>query len=112
MWVGRSPAWAAGTTLLSAGMYAICVQAGPLWPRFTRGRPYRCLAVSCRPLPAQLLSNPPRSSPSQVLATGDMLDVCSSFMPRAAAGTGVQLLSPLWDIGRRLLLELVWAYGM
>ncbi|KAG2439972.1 hypothetical protein HXX76_004091 [Chlamydomonas incerta] len=48
----------------------------------------------------------------EVLATGDMLDVCSSFMPRAAAGTGVQLLSPLWDIGRRLLLELVWAYGM
>ncbi|KAG2454735.1 hypothetical protein HYH02_000572 [Chlamydomonas schloesseri] len=47
-----------------------------------------------------------------VLVTGDMLDVCSSFMPRAAAGTGVQLLSPLWDINRRLLLELVWAYGM
>jgi diphthamide synthase (EF-2-diphthine--ammonia ligase) len=47
-----------------------------------------------------------------VLATGDILDVCSSFMPRAAAGTGVQLLSPLWGIPRRLLLELVWAYGM
>ncbi|GIL77191.1 hypothetical protein Vretimale_3155 [Volvox reticuliferus] len=46
------------------------------------------------------------------LATGDILDVCSSFMPRAAAGTGVELIAPLWGIERRLLLELVWVYGM
>ncbi|KAG2495295.1 hypothetical protein HYH03_006567 [Edaphochlamys debaryana] len=48
----------------------------------------------------------------QVLLTGDMLDVCSNFMPRAAEGSGLQLRSPLWDIDRRLLLEMVWAYGM
>ncbi|GIL58855.1 hypothetical protein Vafri_13818 [Volvox africanus] len=46
------------------------------------------------------------------LATGDILDVCNSFMPRAAAGTGVDLIAPLWGIERRLLLELVWAYSM
>ncbi|GLC60214.1 hypothetical protein PLESTB_001586200 [Pleodorina starrii] len=46
------------------------------------------------------------------LATGDILDVCSSFMPRAAAGTGVELLRPLWGIDRAALLELVWAYDM
>ncbi|EFJ45422.1 hypothetical protein VOLCADRAFT_105972 [Volvox carteri f. nagariensis] len=46
------------------------------------------------------------------LATGDILDVCNSFMPRAAAGTGVDLICPLWGIERGLLLELIWAYGM
>ncbi|PNH05951.1 hypothetical protein TSOC_007741 [Tetrabaena socialis] len=46
------------------------------------------------------------------LATGDIEDVCSAFMPRAAAGTGVALLSPLFGIERGLLLELAWAYGM
>ncbi|KXZ43388.1 hypothetical protein GPECTOR_92g611 [Gonium pectorale] len=45
----------------------------------------------------------------EVLATGDILDV---FMPRAAAGSGLSLLSPLFGIPRRVLLELVWAYGM
>ncbi len=47
-----------------------------------------------------------------VLATGDILDVCSSFMPRAAEGTGVLLACPLWAIQRQLLLELVWAYQL
>lgn len=47
-----------------------------------------------------------------VLATGDILDVCNSFMPRAAAGTGVELLTPLWGIDRLLLLECLWAYQL
>lgn len=46
------------------------------------------------------------------LATGDILDVCNSFMPRATTGTGVELITPLWGIERPLLLELVWSYVM
>lgn len=48
----------------------------------------------------------------EVLATGDILDVCNSFMPRAAQGTGVQLICPLWGIDRTLLLEMLWHYQL
>jgi diphthine-ammonia ligase len=47
-----------------------------------------------------------------VLATGDMMDVSQGFMPRAAEGTGVELLTPLWEMDRRKVLDLVWHYKM
>jgi diphthamide synthase (EF-2-diphthine--ammonia ligase) len=47
-----------------------------------------------------------------VLATGDMMDVSQGFMPRAVEGTGVELLTPLWDMDRQKVLDLVWNYKM
>lgn len=48
----------------------------------------------------------------EALATGDILDVCNGFMGRACMGTGVELLTPLWDIDRRMLLALLWHYQL
>ncbi|ORZ33499.1 hypothetical protein BCR44DRAFT_44329 [Catenaria anguillulae PL171] len=42
-----------------------------------------------------------------VLVTGDMLDVCSGFMRRAAAAADVHMWCPLWGINRNLLWDLV-----
>jgi diphthine-ammonia ligase len=47
-----------------------------------------------------------------VLATGDMMDVSQGFMPRAVEGTGVELLTPLWEMDRQKVLDLVWHYKM
>ena len=47
-----------------------------------------------------------------VLATGDMMDVSQGFMPRAVEGTGVELLTPLWEMDRQKVLDLVWYYKM
>ena len=47
-----------------------------------------------------------------VLATGDMMDVSQGFMPRAVEGTGVELLTPLWEMDRGKVLDLVWQYKM
>ncbi len=46
------------------------------------------------------------------LATGDMMDVSQGFMPRAVEGTGVELLTPLWEMDRQKVLDLVWHYKM
>mmetsp|Transcript_7242 Transcript_7242/g.19413 ORF Transcript_7242/g.19413 Transcript_7242/m.19413 type:complete len:361 (-) Transcript_7242:274-1356(-) len=43
------------------------------------------------------------------LATGDILDVCSGFMEKAAAGAGVPLIRPLWGISGKDLLQSLWA---
>jgi diphthine-ammonia ligase len=47
-----------------------------------------------------------------VLATGDMMDVSQGFMPRAVEGTGVELLTPVWEMERQKVLDLVWHYKM
>ncbi|CAM9919071.1 unnamed protein product [Discosporangium mesarthrocarpum] len=39
------------------------------------------------------------------LVTGDILDVCNGFMDRAARGSGIEVIKPLWERGRRELLD-------
>jgi diphthamide synthase (EF-2-diphthine--ammonia ligase) len=46
------------------------------------------------------------------LVTGDICDVCESFMPRAVEGTGVALVRPLWGLERGALLGLVFDMGI
>ncbi|KNE61591.1 hypothetical protein AMAG_06403 [Allomyces macrogynus ATCC 38327] len=42
-----------------------------------------------------------------VLVTGDMMDVCSAFMRRAAKAAGVPLWCPLWGVDRAVAWDLV-----
>ncbi|KAI9179232.1 hypothetical protein H9P43_005895 [Blastocladiella emersonii ATCC 22665] len=42
-----------------------------------------------------------------ILVTGDMMDVCSGFMARAAMAAGVHLWCPLWNIDRELAWDLL-----
>ncbi|KAJ3342302.1 hypothetical protein HDU93_002775 [Gonapodya sp. JEL0774] len=47
------------------------------------------------------------------LATGDMLDVCNSFMDRVVETTPVSLVRPLWHLDPDLTLrQMLGAYGM
>lgn len=39
------------------------------------------------------------------LVTGDILDVADGFMSQATEGTGVQLVTPLWQLPRRVVLS-------
>ncbi|KNE56856.1 hypothetical protein AMAG_02628 [Allomyces macrogynus ATCC 38327] len=48
-----------------------------------------------------------RSLDLDVLVTGDMMDVCSAFMRRAAKTAGVPLWCPLWGVDRALAWDLV-----
>eukprot|EP01025_Chloroclados_australasicus_P025137 TRINITY_DN2511_c0_g2_i1.p1 TRINITY_DN2511_c0_g2~~TRINITY_DN2511_c0_g2_i1.p1 ORF type:complete len:291 (-),score=11.58 TRINITY_DN2511_c0_g2_i1:166-993(-) len=41
--------------------------------------------------------------------TGDVEDVCDQFTKRAVTGTGVELLTPLWQRPRDQLLSLLWS---
>lgn len=47
-----------------------------------------------------------------LLVTGDILNVCDGFMSKAVAGTGVDLVCPLWEIERHNLLSLLWQLKM
>ncbi|KAL1920583.1 uncharacterized protein VTP21DRAFT_960 [Calcarisporiella thermophila] len=47
-----------------------------------------------------------RDTGIEVLITGDILDVCSNFMPRAASGI-LELHRPLWDMPRDRILDLL-----
>ncbi|CAG8757383.1 20883_t:CDS:2 [Dentiscutata erythropus] len=51
---------------------------------------YRSLIISCN---------------TDVLATGDILDVCNRFMDRVVEGTDVELVRPLWERERTELIE-------
>lgn len=70
--------------------------------------------VPCTPLalPAVALAAPNSNTPPPTQPTGDIEDVCSGFMERAAAGTGVDLSRPLWQLERRLLLQALWGAGI
>eukprot|EP00877_Chromochloris_zofingiensis_P014957 jgi/Chrzof1/9715/Cz04g13060.t1 len=46
------------------------------------------------------------------LVTGDILDVCDGFMKQAVMGTGVQLVTPLWQQDRYSLLRSLWDMGI
>lgn len=46
------------------------------------------------------------------LITGDILDVAGGFMQKAAEGTGIQLVTPLWQQPRCLLLQSVLDLGI
>ncbi|KAJ3365895.1 hypothetical protein GGF31_008175 [Allomyces arbusculus] len=48
-----------------------------------------------------------RSLDLDVLVTGDMMDVCSAFMRRAAKTAGVPLWCPLWGVDRVVAWDLV-----
>jgi diphthamide synthase (EF-2-diphthine--ammonia ligase) len=43
------------------------------------------------------------------LVTGDILDVAGGFMQKAAEGTGVSLVTPLWQLPRELVLQALLA---
>ncbi|KAI9342513.1 hypothetical protein DFJ73DRAFT_842760 [Zopfochytrium polystomum] len=43
----------------------------------------------------------------RAIATGDIEDVCNGFMGRAAEGSGLVVLAPLWRRGREGLLDMV-----
>eukprot|EP00798_Chlamydomonas_sp_ICE-L_P006807 gene6807-30779_t len=45
------------------------------------------------------------------LVTGDILDVAAGFMQRAADLAGVQLVTPLWQLERKLLLQSLHSAG-
>ncbi|KAI9140864.1 hypothetical protein BKA69DRAFT_1039028 [Paraphysoderma sedebokerense] len=47
-----------------------------------------------------------------VLVTGDILDVCDSFMKKVIDGTSIELWRPLWHINRDDLLDLIWSVGL
>ncbi|CAM9749368.1 unnamed protein product [Chrysoparadoxa australica] len=46
------------------------------------------------------------------LITGDILDVCSGFMPRAAAGSGLEIVRPLWQREREVMVADIHKAGM
>ena len=49
--------------------------------------------------------------PQVYLATGDIEDVCNSFLGRAAESTSLSILSPLWNLDRRNMLKRTRAFG-
>ncbi|KAJ3349935.1 hypothetical protein GGF32_005173 [Allomyces javanicus] len=69
--------------------------------------PLRRVEVIPEPDFAAGYANAIRSLDLDVLVTGDMMDVCSAFMRRAAKAANVPLWCPLWGVDRAVAWDLV-----